>query len=360
MRSSLRALSILCAAALVAGAGPTRAAEAAPPLPAVKILATGGTIAGVGTASTQTVGYTAAVLAVDKLIAGVPELQKVARVSGEQVAQVASENMTSDVWLKLAKRVNQLLASSEVDGIVVTHGTDTLEETSYFLNLVVKSEKPVVVVGAMRPATAMSADGPMNIYDAVLVAGSKEARGRGVLVVMNDVINGARDVTKTNTSTTDTFRAPELGVLGYVQEGKPTFYKATVRKHTVQTVFDVSKLEALPRVDIVYGYANNSRVMLDAAVQAGARGVVYAGVGNGSVYSELLPAIRDAVSKKVVVVRSSRVGNGAVVRNGEANDDELHTVAGDNLNPQKARVLLMLALTKTADPTAVQAFFREY
>lgn len=355
-----RLLVMASIAALIAG--PAMAAEpvAAKKLPTVKILATGGTIAGTAASNIQTVGYTSAVLAVDKLLAGVPELKTIANVSGEQIAQVGSENMTSEIWLKLAKRVNALLASPEVDGVVVTHGTDTLEETAYFLNLVTKSDKPVVLCGAMRPATAMSADGPMNIYNSVLIAGSREARGRGVLVAMNDVINGARDTTKTNTSTMDTFRAPELGFLGYIQDGKPYFYKASTRKHTTGSVFDVTKLDVLPRVDIVYGYANNSRAMIDAAVAAGAKGIVHAGVGNGSVFQELQPAMKDARQKGVVVVRSSRVGNGLVARNGEVNDDELDTIVADNLNPQKARVLLMLALTKTSDPKAIQDYYHEY
>jgi hypothetical protein len=210
------------------------------------ILATGGTIAGTGATSTTTVGYTAATVGVQALIKAVPELQKVAHVSGEQVFQIASENMGNEQWLVLAKRVNALLAQPNVDGIVITHGTDTIEETAYFLNLVVKSRKPVVVVGAMRPSTAISADGPINLYNAVLTAGSADAVGKGVLVVMNDQINAAREVTKTNTVTTDTFKSPELGMLGYVVGNQAHFYRASTRKHTVDTEFDVSKLDALP------------------------------------------------------------------------------------------------------------------
>lgn len=329
-------------------------------LPNVKILATGGTIAGAGASSTTTVGYTAAVVPVDNLINNVPELKKVANVSGEQIAQIASENMTNQVWLKLANRINELLSSEDVDGIVVTHGTDTIEETAYFLNLVVKSDKPVVIVGAMRPPTAMSADGPINLYNAVILAGSKEARGKGVLVCMNDTINGARDVTKTNTALPDTFRAPELGYLGYMQDNQPHFYKQSTRKHTTQSEFDITGLTDLPRVDIVYGYANNSRVMLDAAVNAGAKGIIHAGVGDGSLFNEVKEGLIDAQKKGVVIVRSSRVGNGIVARNGEANDDQLHFVASDTLNPQKARILLMLALTKTTDPLEIQRMFWEY
>lgn len=337
-----------------------QAAFAAQKLPDVVILATGGTIAGSGATSTTTVGYTAATVPVENLINSVPELKKVANVRGEQVCQIASENMTNAVWLKLADRINTLLARDDVDGIVVTHGTDTIEETAYFLNLVVKSDKPVVIVGAMRPPTALSADGPINLYNAVILAGSKEAVGKGVLVTLNDTINGARDVTKTNTALCDTFRAPELGYLGYMQDSKPHFYKESIRKHTAQTEFDVSGLTELPQVDIAYGYANNSRVMLDAAVSANAKGIVYAGVGDGSLSTDVKGGLIDAQKKGVVIVRSSRVGNGIIARNGEANDDQLHFVASDTLNPQKARILLMLALTKTTDPQKIQQMFWEY
>src|SRR6476661_4185714 len=227
-------------------------------LPNIVILATGGTIAGSGATSTTTVGYKAATVPVQALIDAVPELKKIATVRGEQVFQIASQNMTNDCWLKLAKRVNELLQQPDVDGIVVTHGTDTLEETAYFLNLVTKSDKPVVIVGAMRPSTALSADGPINLYNAVLVAGSKEAVGKGVLVCLNDQINAGREVTKTNTSTADTFRTPDLGMLGYMQDNKPHFYRTSTRLNTADTEFDVTGLDSLPEVDIVYGYANEN------------------------------------------------------------------------------------------------------
>jgi len=326
----------------------------------VVILATGGTIAGTAATATQVAGYTAAKVPVEQLIDAVPDLKKVANVKGEQVAQVASESMTNDIWLKLAKRVNAVLAQSDVDGIVITHGTDTLEETAYFLNLVVKSAKPVVLVGAMRPSTAISADGPFNIYNAVGVASSKEAIGRGVLVSLNDQISGARDVTKTNTMTLDTFRGPDFGLVGYVVGGQPWFYRASTRKHTIDTEFDVSNLETLPAVDIVYGYANMSRVALDAFVAAGDKGLVHAGVGDGSLAAQVKPALIEIRKKGVIIVRSSRTGGGPVVRNGEANDDELDFVVSDTLNPQKARILLMLALTKTTSTKEIQRMFYTY
>ena len=330
-------------------------------LPNVMVLATGGTIAGTGASSTTVVGYTAATVGIERLLNAVPELKTVANVKGEQVFQIASENMNNDYWLKLAKHVNALLAQDDVDGIVITHGTDTIEETSYFLNLVVKSKKPVVIVGAMRPSTAISADGPINLYNAVILAGSDEAVGKGVLVALNDQINAAREVTKTNTSTADTFRTPELGFLGYMQGNKPYFYRQSTRRHTVDSEFDVSGLDVLPQVDIVYGYANMNRVAIDAFVAAGAKGIVHAGVGDGSLARPAVePALVEARKKGVVIVRSSRVGNGIVARNGEAKDDELDFVVSDTLNPQKARILLMLALTKTTDTKEIQRMFYTY
>ena len=334
--------------------------EAADKLANVTILATGGTIAGSGASSTTTVGYTAATVGVDTLIKAVPELSKVAQVKGEQVFQIASENMTNEHWLTLAKRVNVLLAQPDVDGIVITHGTDTLEETAYFLDLVVKSTKPVVLVGAMRPGTALSADGPINLYNAVLLAAAPDAAGKGVLVAMADQIHSARDVSKTNTSTPDSFKTTELGLLGYIQGNKPYFYRASTRKHTAETEFDISKLDKLPQVDIVYGYANVGPVALNALVAAGAKGIIHAGVGDGSLAAPVKTALVAARKQGVMIVRASRVGQGILARNGEANDDELDFVAADTLNPQKARILLMLALTKTSDSKAVQKMFYTY
>jgi L-asparaginase type II len=338
------------------------AARAQPDAPRrhVVILATGGTIGGTGATSTTTVGYTAATVGVDTLIKSVPELAKVADVSGEQVFQIASESMTNANWLTLAKRVNTLLAQPDVDGIVITHGTDTLEETAYFLDLVVKSRKPVVLVGSMRPSTALSADGPLNLYNAVQVAASQEAIGKGVLVVMNDQINAAREVTKTNTTTPDTFKATELGMLGYVQGSRVAFYRQSTRKNTVDTEFDVSNLTTLPAVDISYTYVNVPPTAINAFVASGDAGLIHAAVGDGSIPAQLKPALVAARKKGVIIVRSSRVGQGIVARNGEANDDQLDFVVSDTLNPQKARILLMLALTRTHDTKEIQRMFYTY
>ena len=331
-----------------------------PSKPNVVILATGGTIAGAGVTNTTTVGYTAAVAPVEKLISNVPELAKIANVTGEQTAQIASESMTMEIWLKLAKRVNVLLAQDNVDGIVITHGTDTLEETAFFLNLVVKNEKPVVLVGSMRPGTAMSADGPLKLYRAVILAGTKEAAGKGVMVMLNDTIHAGREVTKTITDRVDTFHSPIVGVLGVFSGDQPVFYRKSLRKNTTETEFDVSSLNSLPRVDIVYHYAGNAGTMIDAAVNAGAKGLVHAGTGNGSIGKAEYPAMENALKNGVVIVRSSRVGSGIISRNGEADDDKYGFIASDNLNPQKARILLMLALTKTTDVSRIQKMFWEY
>lgn len=334
-----------------------QAEEVKAALPNIKILATGGTIAGSAASTTDTTGYKAGALAVDILINAVPEMKAMANITGEQIANTGSPNINNEILLKLGKRVNELLASDDVDGIVITHGTDTLEETAYFLNLVVKSDKPVVVVGAMRPATAISADGPFNLYNAVKIASSKEAKGKGVMMALNDRIGSARHVTKTNTTMPDTFQSAEQGYLGAIAGGELYFYNEIMRKHTKNTVFDISNIHQLPQVDIIYGYQNDGRYFYDAAVAAGAKGIVVAGSGNGSLSDTAFEAAKDVMKKGVAVVRSSRVGDGIVTPSTHYGPD---LVAADSLNPQKARILLMLALTQTNDPKKIQEFFHQY
>ncbi|BDC53840.1 L-asparaginase 2 [Bacillus altitudinis] len=324
----------------------------------IKVLATGGTIAGSSDSNTDTTGYKSGALGIDKVIASVPQLKDIANVTGEQVANVGSENVDNALLLKLAKRVNQLLNDDQVDGIVVTHGTDTLEETAYFLHLVVKSDKPVVVVGSMRPASAISADGPLNLYHAVKIASTKEANGKGVMVTLNDRIASARFITKTNTTTTDSFKSLEQGYIGEVAGEVVSFYNEPTRKHTADSEFDISKLKELPQVDILYGYQNDQKYVYDAAVKEGAKGIVVAAAGNGTMSTEAINGATDAVKKDVVIVRSSRAGNGIVTH--EKMDDEHHFVSSDSLNPQKARILLMLALTKTKDPDKIQSYYEQY
>jgi L-asparaginase len=235
-----------------------------------------------------------------------------------------------------------------------------MEETAYFLNLVVKSSKPVVLVGAMRPSTAISCDGPMNLYNAVILAAHSAATGKGVLVALNDTINASRDVTKTNTALPDTFKAPELGYLGYIINGQPHFYRAPVRKHTYMTEFLSEDITELPKVEILYGYVQDTGMLAHAAQAAGVRGLVYAGLGSGNMPRAVQAALSALQQQGIIIVRSTRVPNGMVLRNGAVNDDKLKFIAADNLNPQKARILLMLALTKTTDLTAIQNMFRHY
>ena len=331
------------------------------PLPVVWVLATGGTIAGQGASSTSLTDYKTG-LRGDELVKAVPEIAKVARVSVDQIANVSSTDITVVNWLTLARRANELLAQPDVAGVVVTHGTNTLEETAYFLNLTVKHDKPVVLVGAMRPATAISADGPINLLHAIRAAVAPDARGKGTLVMLNDEINAARDVTKTNTYRVETFRAPELGLLGYVDGDRVVFYRSPTRRHTTRSEFDVTGLTTLPKVDIAYSYIQPSPAVYKALAADGVRGIVLAGTGAGLVSSGELEALKAVLNgpeeSRPIVVRSNRTGNGRVV--GRPDYDALGFVAADNLNPQKARVLLMLALTRTSDPREIRRMFDEY
>jgi L-asparaginase len=325
----------------------------------IMILATGGTIAGAAASGTQS-SYTSGSVGIDTMVKAVPGIEKLATIKGEQISNVGSQDMSFDIMLKLAKRINELLAGSGVDGIVITHGTDTMEETAYFLNLTVKSDKPVVMVGSMRPSTAVSADGPLNLYNAVAVAADPKAKGRGVLVVMNDQIHAAHSLTKTSTTAVQTFMSPLRGVVGVTAYGKNDWYNVPPWKHTTQSEFDVSNVTKLPRVDVIFASADMSPDLVDASVNAGAKGIVIAGVGNGNMNKATVDAAANAAKKGVVVVRSSRVATGLVDRNVEVNDDQMGFVASDELNPQKSRILLSLALLKPSSPTQIQEMFRTY
>jgi L-asparaginase len=329
------------------------------PLPTVVVLATGGTIAGAAATDVQA-GYTSGQVGVDQLLAAVPQAKKLAKLQGEQISNIGSQDMNDTVWIKLATRVNELLAKPDVAGVVITHGTDTIEETAYFLNLVVKSKKPVVMTASMRPSTALSADGPLNYFNAVAVAADKGAAGRGVLVVVNDWIHGASSLTKTSTTAVQTFMSPLSGLIGTIAYGVPEWYRQPVGKNTVASEFAVDKSSVLPRVDIVMATENMDGAMINAAAAAGAKGIVVAGVGNGNMTKPALDALAAQAKKGIVCVRSSRVTTGQVGRDVEVNDDSLGLVASLGLNPQKARVLLRLALMKTKDPKTIQRYFDEY
>jgi L-asparaginase len=357
------ALSLTLALALLSTSPAGAVAQPAAPLPLVWVLATGGTISGKGASSTALATYSSGALRGDDLVAAVPEIAQVARVRVEQIANVSSTDITLAHWLTLATRINAIFDEDPaVAGVVVTHGTNTLEETAYFLNLTVKHDRPVVLVGSMRPASAISADGPLNLLNAVRTASAKASVGRGVLVVLNDEINGARDVTKTNTYRVETFRAPELGLLGYVDADAVTFYRETAKRHTTRAEFDVRGRSGLPAVDIVYSYVEPSTAMIAALGAAGVPGIVLAGTGAGLVSARERDALQALATlppeRRPIVVRSNRTGNGRVIALPDY--DALGMIPADNLSPQKARVLLMLALTKTRDPAEIRRMFAEY
>jgi len=350
-----RILVGLLAPALIASAAFAQAGKK----PKIVILATGGTIAGAAASQTDA-GYQSGAVGVDILIKAVPQLKDLAEVRGEQIASIGSQDMNDEVWLKLAKRVNELLAQSDVDGIAITHGTDTLEETSYFLDLVVKSEKPVVLTGSMRPSTAMSADGPLNIFNAVGIAADPKARGRGVLVTIDDDVHSAHDVIKMHTTDVGTFSSGEAGLVGGVLFGKTVWYRTPENVHTSKSDLTLPTGTTLPRVDIIYAHANMSPDLISSAVKNGAKGLVIAGVGDGNMTAPAWEEVKKAVKAGVPVVRSSRVNGGVIRRNIEVNDDEAGTIASMELNPAKARPLLQLALLKTKDAKKIQDYFDRY
>jgi len=326
----------------------------------VVVLATGGTIAGAGTSAANSATYQAAKVGVEQLIAGIPELSKLANVRGEQVMQIASESITNENLLQLGRRVAELADSKDVDGIVITHGTDTLEETAYFLNLVEKTDKPIIVVGSMRPGTAMSADGMLNLYNAVAVASSKEAHGKGVLVTMNDEIQSGRDVSKMINIKTEAFKSA-WGPLGMVVEGKSYWFRLPAKRHTMDSEFDIKNIKNLPDVEIAYSYGNVSDTAYKALAQSGAKAIIHAGTGNGSVSSRVVPTLQALRKDGVQIIRSSHVNAGGfVLRNAEQPDDKYDWVVAHDLNPQKARILAMVALTKTNDSKELQRMFWEY
>ena len=351
--------ALLITTALVVAAAACAAPTPAGKKPKVVILATGGTIAGAATSQTSA-GYQSGAVAVDQLIAAVPQLKDIADVSGEQIASIGSQDMNDEVWLKLAKRVNELLAKPDVAGIAITHGTDTMEETSYFLDLVVNSDKPVVLTGSMRPSTAMSADGPLNIYNAVAIAADPNAKGRGVMVTLDDDIHSGHDIVKQHTTDVGTMGSGEMGLLGATLFGKQTWFRSSANVNTKRSEFRIEGVNALPRVDIIYAHANMSPDIISSAVANGAKGLVIAGVGDGNMTAPAVEAVKGAIAKGVIVVRSSRTNGGIIRRNIELDDDKLGTVASIELIPTKARVLLQLALLKTKDAKTIQGYFDRY
>ena len=326
-------------------------------LPNIAVLATGGTIAGAGNSATGS-SYTAGKVSVNHLVAAVPQLAEIANIVPKQVVQIGSQDMTDDVWRKLNKTINA--DCSKYDGFVITHGTDTMEETGYFLNLTLRCKKPVVLVGAMLPSTGLGADGPRNLYNAVLVASTKATAEQGVVVAMNNIVVGARDVLKSNTVQPDTFIAGNFGKVGTIFNNKVTYESKPLRKHTYQTPFKVDNLTKLPKVGIVYNHGGVEDVQVKALVNAGYEGIVNAGVGNGNIHKSIFPVLEKAAKNGIAVVRSSRVPTGATTKDAEVDDNKYGFVSSGTLNPQKARILLQLGLTKTHDYKKLQDYFDQY
>ena len=265
----------------------------------IAILGTGGTIAGFIDSTIATTGYTAGAIDIDVLIKAVPQIRDLADISWEQIANIDSSNMCDEIWLRLAKKIAKLFAEG-IDGVVITHGTDTMEETAYFLNLTIKSDKPVVLVGAMRPSTAISADGPKNLYNAVALVANKEAKNKGVMVAINDKILSARGVVKTHSLNVDAFSSPDFGDLGYIVDGKVFFYNNVTKAHTKNAPFDVSKLTSLPKVDILYSYSNDgSGVAAKALFEHGTKAIVVAGSGAGSIHKNQKDVLKELLKKEL-------------------------------------------------------------
>lgn len=317
----------------------------------VIILATGGTIAGAGASETKA-SYKAGELPIEDLLKAVPDIHSKAQIKGEQISNIGSQDMTIEAWLKLSNRINAIFNNDEADAVVITHGTDTMEETAYFLSLTVQSNRPVVIVGAMRAATSLSQDGNRNLLDAVTVASSPESKNIGVVVAMNEQIFAAKDVDKTSTTNTGAFASRNAGPIGVVFDNKVKYYHQNLQQN--QLKFDIREFGALPRVDIVYGYVDAEPQIVDFSVKNGALGIVYAGVGNGNFSEAVQTSLANASAQGVTVIRSSRIGKGRVTLANEVDDEKYGFIVADNLNPQKARILLMLALTKTNDQKEIQ------
>lgn len=329
--------------------------------PKVAFIGTGGTIASLGRGPLDLQDYGAAgnVLHADELLARWPEVKLVADIVPVRYRNVPSPAIAYPDWKELVALCARLVQDHpDLAGIVIGHGTATLEETAYFLNLTVKVPVPVVLVGAQRPSSALSSDAGLNLVNAIRTAASPEARGMGVLVMLNDEIHAAREVTKTSTLRLQTFRTPDFGVLGHADGDAIVFYRRPVRRHAPDAEFDISKLDALPRVDIAYAYAGGDGTAVRAFVAAGARGIVSAGFAPGFVPPGDFAALSEAAAGGVIVVQSTRAGSGRTHRGQRL--AKAGFLIADNLNPQKARILLSLALTVTSDPEEIMRIFRTY
>lgn len=323
----------------------------------IAIVATGGTIAGTGQQG-KTVAYHAGEMTVDEVIASIPTIEDVAHIKAYQLMNVDSNEMNQDYWIELSNEINKIVDDEEIDGVVVTHGTDTLDETAYFLTLTLHTHKPVVITGAMRPATATSADGPYNLYQAVCLAAHDEASYQGVMGLFSNTIYSGRDIQKVNNYKIDAFDQKAFGCLGYMQDDDVYFFSKTFKVHTLASRFAKPPLKQLPNVAIAYFYAGASKqILYDMAKNH--QGIVIAGSGNGNYSESWLEAINDLSKQGIVFVRASRVSHG-IVFDDAVFDPMQYCVAANTLSAQKARVLLMLALSQTQDRDEIVRIFDKY
>ena len=327
--------------------------------PRITIIATGGTIAGIAASPAENT-YTPAQLTVETLIRQVPQITDKASIKGIQLCNIASQYMTPQIWIRLARVVDSLFSGDHCDGVVVTHGTDTMEETAFFLELVNPHDNPVVFTGSMRPSNSPGADGPANLYNAVCLAADSAAGGKGVLVVMNDYIFSASGVTKTHTVNPQAFESPGHGPLGTIRGGNAVFYHPCHERPLPEKRFSFAELvnQDLPRVDIVLSYSGASSLLFDALVENGTDGIVIAGVGHGNYSRQIENSAKKAVRNGVAVVRATRVLKGGVSSDTENTFEG--QVVSRSLSPQKARILLMLALTVSRKPAEIQHLFDQY
>lgn len=323
----------------------------------ILIIATGGTIAGIGEIG-KSASYQAGEIDIDEIIQSIPALKNLAELSAVQFCNVDSNEMNPKRLVDLANYINEIALREDVDGIVVTHGTDTLDETAYFLNLTIRTYKPIILTGAMRPATATSADGPMNLYQAVALACHEQAMGHGVMAVFSDTIYSGRDIQKVNNFKTDAFDKKDFGCLGYMRDDQAYFFARSFKKHTLQSMFSEHTLTTLPNVGIAYYYGGASISILKALSEE-CEGIVIAGSGSGNYSQEWIEEVERLVNHGIVIVRSSRVGHG-IVFDSPVFDPKGLTIPSNTLSPQKARILLMLALSVTKDKDEIDKIFSDY
>lgn len=323
--------------------------------PTIALLATGGTIAGVGNTSSA-LDYSAGVLSANDLLELAPEIADIANIKAFQIANIDSKDMTDTILLDLARKTSEVLADSSIDGVVISHGTDSVESSAYFLHLVIKSTKPIVITGAMRPSTAICYDGSKNLYSAICLASHTDAHNMGAMIVMNDKIFSARFAAKAHSLNLDAFSS-NAGIMGYMLDSTPLLFYHINKLHTQKSQFDIKDITSLPQVGILYAHTNdNSAIAARALYEAGIRGIVIATMGAGSIHKSLEDALKMLIKQGLVVVKSTQLANGLV----PIKSIDSSFISALDLNPQKAKILLQLALTRTQNPKHIAHIFQTH